>query len=305
MWAGLGQRAGAPAPRPADPAGQDPDYFERDSIQRTVPAAGAPSIVRPGAARSAFDHPFRPTAGSADTSADDSAADTPAKEKPVQRQTKTDTARKPRPTKGASARFQICALLTAKGDLTREELLADVSCDRTAFTNAVFNAKRAEHIVFIAKTDKWHITAAGKDWTSGGANLDNQQAATSSPAEVKRGRRQPREKSAGLPKSEKQRLGVVDTGGKKRKKPKARRSPVRVHQPKPAAPTVASQLALSEPARIQVVQERSFRCAVVSDGGFFLHKGEKQIELTPEEHREMLNYIDRVRGVDTPEHRPA
>lgn len=92
-----------------------------------------------------------------------------------------------RPTKAASARFQICALLMAKGDLTRDELTQDVRADHRALQNALYNAKAAGHVVFFEKTSRFHLTAQGKAWTSGGTNLANPKVAGASPSEAKRG----------------------------------------------------------------------------------------------------------------------
>jgi hypothetical protein len=183
--------------------------------------------------------------------------------------------RKPRTTNGSSPQFQICALLMSQGDLSREELLAQASCDRQQAYSAIHNAKNMGRIVFVEKTSKYRITAEGKEWTSGGANLDNQRAATSSPREVKRGRRQARERSAGLPKAEKARLGVVDV--------RADGSPKR-----PASTAIALS------SQIQVIEERSFRCAVFNDGSFHLTKNGLSIELDAAEHGQMLRYLERM-----------
>jgi uncharacterized protein (DUF433 family) len=39
---------------------------------------------------------------------------------------------------------------------------------------------------------------------------------------------------------------------------------------------------------------RTFRCAVYSDGGFMLHKGDARIELDADEHAGMLRYLERM-----------
>lgn len=279
--------------------------FER-GVKRIVPAADAPSVVPPNPVNSPWAHPYkplgpvvdlpdddaetavkpaaeppvlspfailsRPAAGSADPSADASLP-TPSRKNAMPKKAESDKPRKARTTKAASPRFQICALLMAKGDLSREELLADVSADRTAFNNGMFNAKAAEHIVYIEKADKYHITAAGKEWASGGANLANQKAAAKAP-EAK-----PKRKARGKAGSTDEITAhTIDS-------PPAERRLTTLMQ---------NQLAAHGAAAIQVVQERSFRCAVISDGGFFLAKGDKQIDLTPTEHAEMLRYLDRM-----------
>jgi hypothetical protein len=181
---------------------------------------------------------------------------------------------KPRKTPAGSTRFQICALLMAKGDLSREELVADVSADAKQLYNAIYQAKAAGHIVFIEKAQKFRITAEGKDWTSGGANLDNHKAASTSPREVKRGRRQARESGAGLPKQEKSRLGVVDV--------RADGSPRK---------TSAVDRAI---APIQTANPNAFRCGVFSDGGFHITKKGLSIDLDKVELAQMLHYLERM-----------
>lgn len=42
------------------------------------------------------------------------------------------------------------------------------------------------------------------------------------------------------------------------------------------------------------VVERSFRCAVYSDGSFHLQKAGQAIDLTAAEHAEMLRYLERM-----------
>ena len=40
--------------------------------------------------------------------------------------------------------------------------------------------------------------------------------------------------------------------------------------------------------------ESTFRCAVMSDGSFFISRDETAIELTPQEHAHMLRYLERM-----------
>lgn len=174
IWGGLAQRG-----MDDEPA----DDFARPSIQRTVDAATAPPIALPGAVASPFHHPY--VAGSSaatSTTADDEDADAatsppppppPAGEASMPKPTAAK-ARKPKATQGANPQFQICALLMAKGELSREELAADVSCDSRPMQNALYNAKAAGRIVWIEKLDKYRITKEGREWASGGANLGNQ-----------------------------------------------------------------------------------------------------------------------------------
>lgn len=264
-WAGLGSLGLRGKTRTIEPSvDEDDDSFARPSIKRVVPATSAPSP---------FQHPYVPTgraAGSADTSTDEPAADPTTEEMSMPRESAAPKPRKTKATKASSAQFQICSLLMAKGDLTRDELLADVSADRTAFNNAIFNAKAAGRIVFLEKEGKYRITATGRAWTSGGANLDNQRA---SPPPTKPTRRK---------------------GAAKAKAPKAKRQAKTPAPGTAPAPAAGAAVATTGPHAFQVVQERSFRCAVISDGGFFLAKNGQQIDLTPTEHAEMLRYLDRM-----------
>jgi hypothetical protein len=271
-WHGLGSLNLTPRTKPPTPADMDDDAFERPVMQRTVPAASAPSVVP----ANAFVLPWK-AAGSAAASTDEPAAADNTEEKTDMRKKKTadaPTARAPKkqPTRGTSARFQICSLLLAKGDLSRAELLEDVSADRQAIYNAFFSGKKDGHIVFVTGTDKWHLTAAGKAWTTGGANLVNQQASSPPPKATRR----KKEAAAKAPRETKTTPAA---------------SPV-------LAATVMALVNDKQPGaivdRIQVVQERSFRCAVFSDGGFQLAKNGQAVDLTAAESKEMLRYLERM-----------
>lgn len=221
-------------------------------IQRTVDAATAPRL-HVTAPSSPFN--WRPAGELPDLEApSDSNADASANDKPPEEtttMTREASAPNKRTPKGATARFQICALLMAKGDLTRDEILADVSADKNAVYQAFFAAKKAEHITFIEKSDKWRITPAGKDWTSGGANLDNQRAPAAKPAAP----------------------------------PKSQRKAKRV---------AVGDIVVRDKAATPPSMPRSFRCAVYSDGGFMLAKGDARIELDADEHAGMLRYLERM-----------
>jgi hypothetical protein len=272
-WLGLGSLKSSGTTQPAAAPGADDDEddaFARPSVQRTVSAATAPSVVPLHAVASAFAHPFPAGTGSPDEDADQQPAATHHEEKIMPKTPVPAKPRKSRPTKGISARFQICALLLSKGDLSTEELKADVSAEPRAFQNAIYNAKGARHITFSASADKWHLTSEGKDWTSGGANLDNHRAApapsptrkAATPAQAKRAK----------------------PGQRIKKAPRTVKTAA-------AEPSFATTVATRP---FEPVIERSFRCAVFSDGGFFLAKGDQKIELTAAEHSEMLRYQERM-----------
>ncbi len=156
---------------PGDDADSDP------VIQRTVPAADAPP-VNTTAPNSPFN--WRP-AGSAAAPAPPAAEPTPERAPMASKKPKAPKARKAKPTQGASPQFQICSLLAAKGSMTREALATDVTCDERPFGNAMYNARVAGRIEHNAKTDQWQLTKAGREWLTGGANLDNVKAASAPP----------------------------------------------------------------------------------------------------------------------------
>ena len=165
---------------------------------------------------------------------------------------------KSKSTRGVSPQFQIVSLLMAKGDLTRDELLAEVSAERTPFQNALYNAKVAGRIIYVEKADRYRVTKDGKDWALGGNNLSNQRASSSPPP------------SANTAQPRKQRATTNAAV---------------------APPTSASQAAAHTQASHSCA---GFRCAVFSDGSFHLAKDGQQIDLSPFEHSEMLRYLERM-----------
>lgn len=192
--------------------------------------------------------------------------------------------RKPRSDRGAGPQFQVaCILLNAPDEgLGRVAIAQQLQgVDAQQLSNAFWIMKKNGRIQHPAgDSDNWILTAAGREWATGGANLDNQRAAArTSPAAVKRARHQPAQKASTLPDREQQRLGVVDTRGVLR---------------------LASDAGAPVPAPLQVLPPPSFRCSIGSDGCYSLRKDGVELELTPTETLEMLRYIDRIRGVKTP-----
>lgn len=269
VFTGLGQR-GAESSPPADE--EEPlSEFERGT-QRTVPA-------------SPFDHPYRRSAGSAATP-DDASAATPKKTEPRM-------SKKPEgaPRAVRNVQLRICrAIEAAGGTILRTDLAKALpDLDTKQISQGIFQ-------VTASSRAQKHMTDAG--WTlklgrAGTAFLQvngtSEDEAAAPPKNTPR--RKPKEAPAP---AKKPRRRAKAQPKAPRKKPKARRAAVRVHRAAAPARSLSEQLALSEPARIQVVQERSFRCAVYSDGGFFLAKGDQKVELTAAEHREMLRYQERM-----------
>lgn len=147
-------------------------------------------------------------------------------------------------TKGSSPQFQVCAALLAHGPMKKDALRSKVKInDDKSFSNACSQARIGDRIE-KGNDGTYRITAKGKEWVSGGANLMNQKRSAPAKVALAARTRQVKESSS----SEQQRPGAPKT----------------------------------------------FRCAVFSDGGFFLAKGDQRIELEPAEHMQMLDYLERM-----------
>jgi hypothetical protein len=228
--------------------------FEQPLVQRTVPAASAPRVVTT-AANSPFNLGFR-LPGSAAEDASDSAAEQPPEEKSMP---KAD--RQQHPIKQRTAQYQIIQLLVDSGPLEREALREQVQSDVRAFDSALYNARKFDRIAFNDKDLKYHFKSAGKAWLQGSAGKHTT------------GTKPRRDKVAQAPKP-------ATTGKKAR--------------PASAPAQAFSALRAVSAIACDPVVERSFRCAVYSDGGFHLAKNGAEINLTQAEHAEMLRYLERM-----------
>lgn len=265
VWAGLGARGDVAPAGGSDEAGNDP--FDRDPVQRTVAAASAPPLQldpskspftswrRPGSAA--------PSGGrdeeTAATTNDDEEASTMGRQKPTEKK-----ARKPRAANASNPQFQICTVLLA-GDRTREELLQDVSATRSAFNGGLFNAKSAQRVEFIEKTAKYHLTSLGRDWVTGAAI----------PAKPKGG-------------------GKAQVSAPSATSQRTASKPAKPGKAAAATPAAAAGAVTVVDTSPQVLTPPSFRCAVISDGGFWITKNGVEIELTLDEHRQMVRYQERM-----------
>jgi hypothetical protein len=157
-------------------------------------------------------------------------------------------------TKFGGPQVAVCKLL-AEGDLDRDAIAAKLPALTSAqVSSALNNSKTQGRIVWIDKDQVYRLTAAGKEWVAGMAD-----GKTTSAKGHRRG------------------------GGAARKKAtKARRA---------KRATVAKEVDTSPR---DDAEEATFRCGVMSDGAFFLSKGEVAIELDKEEHAEMLRYLERM-----------
>jgi hypothetical protein len=247
-FTGLGARSTAAAPPPPTTGDDGEDDFARPSVQRMVPAAAAASPFT-----SVWQRTPQPTANRTHQE-----PPMPAKKQ-----------RKPRATDSGSMLFRLCAALLP-GDLDRDALCKAIGAD--ADRHFVQLTSRAKAKGFVAVNDgSYTLTDAGKEWTSGGANLGNHKSAAktgrTSPKAVKRTRRERAQKGRELSAGEQQRLGVVPVTAKGQLRG-------------------GLQLATDAP--------RTFRCAVFNDGSFMLSKDGQQVELDPEENAQMLRYLERM-----------
>lgn len=178
----------------------------------------------------------------------------------------------PKPTRQANAtsiRMRLCRAL-AGSSMHRKALAAVLSdLDTKQLTQNVFMATRdklVEYYTFDGGLRMYRLTTKGRRYVEGAGAADGDNA----PA----------------PAAKKARPAKVPA---KRAKPgaKMRRRPAETAEI--AAP--ATHLAVRE---FEPVVERSFRCAVFSDGAFHLAKNGQTIDLTAAEHAEMLRYIERM-----------
>jgi hypothetical protein len=172
------------------------------------------------------------------------------------------------PSREATPRYQVLAALTAS-KLSAPEIKAKTTLEDRQIGNALYAAKAAGH---VTRDDKgvWHVTKAGRAWLAGSDKFGSKPAAKTSPAEVKSRRRSPTRRGQDLAIDEQQRAGVVHVDGRGR--PRASTKPL----------LEADQ------------QPKAFRCAVFNNGHFFITKAGVDIELTKDEHAEMLQYLDRM-----------
>jgi hypothetical protein len=151
---------------------------------------------------------------------------------------------------------QICAQLT-QGKLTRDELASQLlALDTKQLSQGLFQVNQFGRAKKVG--DAWQLTPAGR------AYVANKPFSLSDPAPAPKKARRAQQ-------------------GKK-----VRSAPASTAQ-FTDRPGTALAVAAFEP-----VVERSFRCAVFSDGGFHMAKNGQQVDLTPAEHAEMLRYLERM-----------
>lgn len=262
-WAGLGQReqAARPAAGPLPDKDQpDPD-FERDSIQRTVPATQAPPLANP------FTGYLRPGQQPPDVPQDDTPATEPAtRATPQEPQTmpatkkpravrkpaakppaevpapkrRASTRRKQQPTHAQRPGLMICGLL-AGGPVHGTQLmerLAGQGLTRQQIYGGLHQAKKLGRVQ--RQGDMYSLLPAGAKWL------------------------QKQTEHVGTP-------------------------------PTLAATTATPAQTWPQPvATFEPVVPRSFRCAVFSDGGFCVTKGDRTVELTAQETAELVRYLERM-----------
>jgi hypothetical protein len=282
VWtAGLGARPGAEPP----PVETDDAPFEH----RIVDAATAPSIVPPGAVSSPFSHPYQVGAGSAAPSPITPVAAFPQKETTTMAKQDTERATAPR-----NLQMRVGALLLEKGALTYGAIHEEFS-DLTSkqLYQSLFQMKAAQRAKKVATPagEVWQITPFGKAWVKQGGGRASKLAAKAeppkaAPAKAVKPRKAAKKAKAAKPVPAKRpRIPARKT----RRAPKAEGAAL-------AAPAPSTSLAVRA---FEPVVERSFRCAVYSDGAFHLAKNGQSIDLTAAEFAEMLRYQERMVEVNT------
>lgn len=158
--------------------------------------------------------------------------------------------------------IQICSALAQHGELTREAL-AEALPDLTGMqiSSALNNARANKRVVWVDKKQVYRLTGIGEEWV-GRAGRDG--PTTETPPE-------PAPAAADKPAQRRARSA-------------------RAMQPVDTSPQPDQLWIAGVPTEI----DPTFRCAVMSDGCFFITKGGKEIELTSEEHAQMLHYLERM-----------
>jgi hypothetical protein len=271
---GLGQRPGA------KPFGETPadEIDDKPFIHRSIPAAGAPSVLPDQVIVSPFAMPWL-SRGSAGASADQPAAE------------ETTMAKKPA-VPGApivrNLQQRVCAEIQKAESISRAglaEALPDISGKQLSMT--LFNIHTAQRAkkVKTPHGDEWQLTRHGRSWLASGKGRTSTHAPApaakaAAPAPAKRAKKAAAMAVKKAPKVKASRA----IPGKKLRKARAAESGAF------AEPT-GTALALRP---FEPVIERSFRCATFNDGAFVLHKNGVEIQLTAAEHAEMLRYEERM-----------
>jgi hypothetical protein len=265
-----------PAPREVDDA---------PMVRRVVDAASAPRV-----AITAPTSPFGWNAGASIAGApdpgddEDNATPPPPAPSPTPAPIAPPTApsappepaipkRTTKTTHAATPLLQVCAALLA-GDLTQPELAAAVTLERAQLHQATFYAKKNGRIVWLEKTSKFHLTKEGRAWATGEASIKDQLRTSIA-----------RNEAAGKPRKVKAAPAPAPAP--------AEEAAIHVGAADVTARGIETR-AVALPAPTPIVPEASFRCAVFSDGGFHLAKSGQQIDLSPQECRQMLNYLERL-----------
>lgn len=242
-----------------DPDHQDDVDDQDDGVQQRVVSAGAAAHPPTTAASSVFN--WR-GAGAAPAPALDSDSERSPESPPPPTTTEDETmvtkkkgAARARKSKQGNPQRLVCGALLQHGELSREAI-AEALTELTSaqISSALNNAKSHKRVAWAESKQTYSLTAAGKEWL-GAADP----AAAQEPAASK------------------------TRGGRK----------TTAHRRGRAAAKEAN-LDTSPPTNEVEEEVSDFRCAVLSDGCFFISKDGAVIELTVKEHRQMLAYQERM-----------
>lgn len=244
----------------------DPDDQDSDDTpdQRVVSAADS-SPLRTTAASSVFTSWMKP--GTAPPAVEDEpAADDPpapttnptttGEDETMATRKKAGAKRTRKANKGGSPQLQICSALLEHGHLSREQIAEACSdLNGAQISSALNNAKSHGRVEYVEYDEAGKVFQLTKVGKAWIATAIGEQ---------------PPEEAA--PKKR---------GAAGRSKAHARRG----RKVKEEA---------TEPPAAEDEDTPSFRCAVMSDGCFFIAKDGNTIELEPEEHKQMLHYLERM-----------
>jgi uncharacterized protein (DUF433 family) len=224
-------------------------------IQRTVDAASAPRL-----SVTAPNSPFNWRPAGADLAAPE--------------ETKMPDAPTPKTTAEPAARNVQVRVLEVIGAaskaVTRTEIAKALpDLNSTQLSNALFNASgnsRAQR----SANNAWSLTPGGRAFLK---QRSADAAGTAPPHTTGKAARAPRTKATNT-------------------KPAARAESRRPHRKPKRVPV--DDIVVSDKPPPPPSMPRTFRCAVYSDGGFMLHKGDARIELDADEHAGMLRYLERM-----------
>jgi hypothetical protein len=253
------------------------DIDDDPVVRRVVSAASAPSAMPEGAVVSAFNLPhlarYQRDGGAQEPSTEPN-DDEQHEEQPM-------PAGDNKPAAARNVQQRLCEVLAASDRPLEQPQIVKALSDLTSgqVSSGLWNLSATSR----AKRDnssRWSITSDGRKWLKAKQSGEEGAKPEAAAAAPKKKRGRPAKSAAPAKRAKKAKVT------EKRPKRAARTPAPRAEPPTPPSNNRAIQL------------PRTFRCAVFSDGGFMLAKGDMHIELDAAEHRQMLAYIERMAEPD-------